>query len=231
MAGNIMLRQEPHNEWKTRDILHGGQQPRSISMSHSPLYALLEANIRTADAGEKERAYAELERITAEIVHQIKYPHEQKLEESMSVAHSVLIPLMPKIEDGRFSSESGLVAYVMRAAFNKLIDRARKRRRRGLPLEPDSEGVGLVEPAGSGPGPGTKLIAREQQEQILDGLSRGISANDQLLVRLRVCEGRTWAEVGEALDITPVNARVRFLRRCKELADQCRAASPAPAES
>lgn len=98
-------------------------------------------------------------------------------------------------------------ALVLRMCLHAALDAIRRRDRR-----PETAGAALEERAGEpGRGPDASLAAREQREAVLEAIAQ-LPHQQALAIVMRIVEERPYDEVAQALDCSPITARIHVMR-------------------
>jgi RNA polymerase sigma-70 factor (ECF subfamily) len=101
-----------------------------------------------------------------------------------------------------------------------LINSAKNHRRDTRPVGQEAT-QRLAELPDLGPGPEDQLIEKAIAERIHAALN-AIDANDRALIRMRIWDDLTFAEIGRKLDTSEDAARMRFARALDRLRRQMR---------
>lgn len=159
-----------------------------------------------AVAGDEE-AFAELFHRHRHDVYRAARAITGRHEESLDVVQDTFLKVHRSL--GRWDGRASLRTWILRIATRTAIDAVRKSRRR-------RESAEAVEPAHD-PRPALErdaLVAR------LRRMAEGLRGSQAVVLKLRVFDGRTNAEIAEILQIAEANVRMQMskaLRRLKEM--------------
>jgi len=137
-------------------------------------------------------------------------PRLRRLLESMDICQSVMASFFVRFWAGQYTIEhpGQLLRLLLSMTKHKLVDQARfwSANRRDLHREISRDG-----PDGDLFTPTAREFDSVESADLLDKVRSGLSREEQDLVRLRQ-EGRDWREVGEACELSPDAARMRYNR-------------------
>lgn len=132
-------------------------------------------------------------------------------DDAMDLMQEVFLGVYRNLE--RFRGESQFSSWLFRIAHNKAIDMAR--RRNASPVQDiDVEELPELGSANSSP---LSLLMSEQSNANVQALLAMLSAEQRLLVELKVFQGMTFDEIAELQDISANTAKTRFYSALKKL--------------
>lgn len=132
-------------------------------------------------------------------------------DDAMDLMQEVFLGVYRNLE--RFRGESQFSSWLFRIAHNKAIDMAR--RRNASPVQ-DIDVEELPEPGSANSSP-LSLLMSEQSNANVQALLAMLSAEQRLLVELKVFQGMTFDEIAELQDISANTAKTRFYSALKKL--------------
>jgi len=132
-------------------------------------------------------------------------------DDAMDLMQEVFLGVYRNLE--RFRGESQFSSWLFRIAHNKAIDMAR--RRNASPVQ-DMDVEELPEPGSANSSP-LSLLMSEQSNATVQALLAMLSAEQRLLVELKVFQGMTFDEIAELQDISANTAKTRFYSALKKL--------------
>jgi RNA polymerase sigma-70 factor (ECF subfamily) len=132
-------------------------------------------------------------------------------DDAMDLMQEVFLGVYRNLE--RFRGESQFSSWLFRIAHNKAIDMAR--RRNASPVQ-DVDVEELPEPGSANSSP-LSLLMSEQSNATVQALLAMLSAEQRLLVELKVFQGMTFDEIAELQDISANTAKTRFYSALKKL--------------
>jgi RNA polymerase sigma-70 factor (ECF subfamily) len=132
-------------------------------------------------------------------------------DDAMDLMQEVFLGVYRNLES--FRGESQFSSWLFRIAHNKAIDMAR--RRNASPVQ-DMDVEELPEPGSANSSP-LSLLMSEQSNATVQALLAMLSAEQRLLVELKVFQGMTFDEIAELQDISANTAKTRFYSALKKL--------------
>lgn len=132
-------------------------------------------------------------------------------DDAMDLMQEVFLGVYRNLE--RFRGESQFSSWLFRIAHNKAIDMAR--RRNASPVQ-DIDVEELPEPGSANSSP-LCLLMSEQSNANVQALLVMLSAEQRLLVELKVFQGMTFDEIAELQVISANTAKTRFYSALKKL--------------
>jgi RNA polymerase sigma-70 factor (ECF subfamily) len=177
-------------------------------MSGSPAYKD-DAELAAACGRGEEAAFLELEREYREMIVRVACRFLGDATEALDVAQEVFLAAFARL--GRWRPEGRLSTWLYRVAANLAIEHERRRARRRTAEERLAESRPPAEPHLA---PNGGELARRARAALA-----ALPDRQRAVVTLRFIEGLSLAEVAEALEVTPNNAKValgRGMRRLRE---------------
>jgi RNA polymerase sigma-70 factor (ECF subfamily) len=165
-------------------------------------------SLATRMAASEELAYAEFADTYGPRIRSFLLRRGLSSADAEDLAVSCVTDIALKVEKYRAMKPGGFDAWVFTIARHQLIDWIRSRK--NTESLPDN----LAAPAPPDP----DIVPDIEASQAVNEAISQLSKNDQLIVRLRhLVEERTYAEIGEQLNISTETARVRHFRALKRL--------------
>ena len=177
--------------------------------------------VRHAQAGDKE-AFEELVRRHQHRVFAVAGGILRRREDMEDIAQQVFVKAYFSLK--RFDQRAAFSTWLYKITVNECWDLLRKKKVRPLLYESDlseeqAQQFGAAEQHDAGlPDISDKLEARQQIEQLLDGLD----ARDRMMLILKEVEGFAIEEIAEIMDLNANTVKVRLFRARRRIVNQAR---------